>query len=71
MFFTLLPWLLSALTFITMYLAGNKDIRGWYIGLFAQIFWLVFDIHAGAWGLIPVCLGLSVIYVQNIYKWRR
>ncbi len=67
---TLLPWFLSAVTGLTMWMAGNKDIRAWYLGIVAQFFWVGFDIYFDAMGLLPVSLMLFVIYINNIRKWK-
>lgn len=53
-----------------MWLAGNKDIRGWYAGIFIQFLWIVFDISYEAYGLLPLSLALVVIYARNIEKWK-
>lgn len=70
MFWVILPWLLSLLTGVTMWLAGNKDKRAWYIGIGAQFFWVAFDIYVGAIGLLPVSLMLFVVYWRNLTKWK-
>ena len=67
----LLPWFLSLVTGLTMWMAGNKDIRAWYIGIAAQFFWVFFDIYFDALGLLPVSLMLFVIYIRNIKAWRK
>lgn len=69
LFWLLLPWLLSGFTFAVMYLAGNKDIRAWYVGLFAQVLWIIFDIHLSQWGLTPIGFALVFVYVRNIMSW--
>ena len=69
MFWDIIPWVLSVLTLVTMVMAGNKDIRAWYIGLFAQFIWVAFDIHFAAWGLLPLSFALFYVYVRNIWKW--
>ena len=70
-FWDLLPWLLSLLTGVTMWLAGNKDKRAWIIGIVAQFFWGAFDIQGGAYGLLPVSVMLFVIYGRNLREWTR
>ena len=70
-FWDLLPWLLSLLTGVTMWLAGNKDKRAWIIGIVAQFFWVAFDIQVGAYGLLPVSVMLFVIYGRNLREWTR
>lgn len=65
-----LPWVLSAITIWTMFLAGNKHRRTWIVGLANQALWLVWIIAAGAWGLLPMNLALWIVYARNHLKWR-
>ena len=53
-----------------MVLAGNKDIRAWYVGLGAQVLWITFSITSEAWGLLPLAVALVFIYTRNIFKYK-
>lgn len=66
-----LPWLLSAITIYTMFLAGNKNAKGWMFGMVNQALWLVWIIATGAWGLLPMNLALWFVYARNHVKWLR
>lgn len=70
-FWILLPWVMSVGTLGTMYLAGNKTLKAWYLGLGNQVLWLAFIIHTGAWGLLPTLVGMVIIYTRNILKWKQ
>lgn len=70
-FFTILPWLLSLLTGVVTWLAGDHDIRAWYVGIAAQFFWIAFDIHTHAYGLLPIGGMLFYIYMRNLLAWRK
>lgn len=65
-----LPWLLSAITIWTMFLAGDKKRHTWLVGLCNQALWLVWIMAAEAWGLIPMNVALWVVYARNHLKWR-
>ena len=66
---TLLPWLLSCWTVVTMTLAGNKSVWAWRSGIASQGLWLVFDYHVEAWGLMPLAVVLTAVYYRNLRKW--
>lgn len=67
----LVPWATSALTILGMWLLGNKDKRGWIVGLANQALWITFVILYSAWGLLPLTGWLIVVYTRNLIKWRR
>lgn len=66
-----LPWLLSAITIYTMFLAGNVSKATWLVGLANQALWLVWIVAAEAWGLIPMNVALWIVYARNHLKWNR
>lgn len=66
-----LPWLLSAITLWQSLLAGNKHRHAWAVGLVNQALWLVWIVVAQAWGLLPMNVGLWIVFGRNHWKWRR
>lgn len=60
----------SVVTLVGMWMAGNKDWRGWAVGLANQGLWLAFIVAFGAWGLLPLSLALIVTYTRNLIRWR-
>ena len=66
-----LPWLLSAITIWTMFLAGSKHRQTWAIGLANQALWLLWIISASAWGLLPMNAARWIVYARNHRKWSR
>lgn len=66
----IIPWILSANTIVLMWLAGNKNIWAWILGLAGQVVWILFVILYEAWGLLPLCLALIYVYSRNLWKWR-
>ena len=66
----LLSWMLTMGTVTVFWLAGNKDRRAWVLGIILQVPWLVFDYFTKAYGLMPLALVLSYMYIRNYIKWR-
>jgi len=69
MLIKVLPWILSANTLYVMFLAGNKRKYAWLLVLIGQALWLLWIILVQAWGLLPMNMGLWVIYTRNHLKW--
>lgn len=67
----LLPLTLSANTIALMWLAGDKRTAAWVLGLLGQAGWLAFVVLFDAWGLLPLCAALTVVYGRNLWRWRR
>jgi hypothetical protein len=65
-----LPWLLSALSLVMSVLTGNKWRHVWLFGLGIQCVWVAWIVAAQAYGFLPLCLALFVIYARNHLKWR-
>ncbi len=66
-----MTWFMSAVTITSVWLTGNKDVRGWYLGLFSQSLWVIYIIVTHTWGFIPTTAFLAVIQFRNALKWRR
>lgn len=66
-----IPLITSAVTLLTMWLAGSKKSAAWLLGIANQGLWAWFIIVFEAWGLIPLSVCLTVIYARNYFRWRR
>lgn len=66
-----LPLALSINTLVLMWLAGSKRVLGWWLAVGGQAGWAAFIVMFGAWGLAPMCVGLTIIYIRNLIRWRR
>jgi hypothetical protein len=66
---TYLPWFLSANTLYFTFLAGNKKKGAWALALVGQLFWLVWILATQSWGLLPMNIGMWVMYSRNYIKW--
>lgn len=60
-----LPWLLSLLTLIHMYIAGDNHPKTWIFGIFNQCLWLVYVVGTQSWGFLPMTIALFIIYIRN------
>ena len=67
---TYLPYILSAITIYTMFLAGGKKRYTWIVGLVNQALWLWYIISIQAWGLLPMNIALWIVYTRNHLKWK-
>lgn len=66
-----MTWFMSAVTITSVWFTGNKDVRGWYLGLFSQSLWVVYIIVTHTWGFIPTTAFLTIIQFRNARKWRK
>jgi len=66
-----LPWLLSVVTLYMTFLQGEKKAAGWLVGLANQVLWLAWIAASTSWGLLPLNIGLSVLFIRNWMKWRQ
>ena len=65
-----LPWLMSAITIWMTLLAGNKHRFAWAVGLANQMLWLLWILVTASWGLLPMNIGLWLLYLRNHWKWQ-
>jgi hypothetical protein len=57
---------------LTVYwLAGNKNRAGWVLGIAGAGPWVAVMVMSELWGLLPLVVGLQVIYIRNLVKWSR
>jgi hypothetical protein len=64
-----LPWLMSAISLLCIYLSGRKIRLNWLIGLGNQGFWLVYVLTAKSWGMLPLTAGITLLCIKNWYAW--
>lgn len=65
-----LPWVLSAVTVASLYLAGNKNIWAWILSIGNQAVWLLWIVLSASWGLIPGNIALWYVSIRNYRKWK-
>ncbi|THV25994.1 nicotinamide mononucleotide transporter [Glycomyces paridis] len=66
-----IPLLLSANTLTLTWLVGNRKTSGWVLGCIGQALWFVFIFTWQVWGLLPLAIGLTIVYARNLIRWRR
>ena len=64
------PWIISILTIWMMVDIGNKNIRGWYVGLFTQVLWTIWQVVIGARGFALLNIVMYFVCARNIYIWK-
>jgi hypothetical protein len=66
-----LPWFMSAITIWMTLLAGNLHPKAWAVGLFNQCLWATWIVYTQNWGLAPMCVALTYVYLRNHFKWSK
>lgn len=61
----------SIATLFSMWLMGNKSVKGPLVGALTQIFWFAMVISNELWGLLPFTIIVTLIHLRNLIKWRR
>lgn len=62
--------LMSILSVVVLIGVGNKKRWAWCIGLISQCLWFYFIYDYKAYGLIPMHIVYTILYVRNLIKWR-
>lgn len=62
---------LALIGIIGMHIAGKKSQWGWFIGLSAQVLWVIFAIVTNQYGFILSALAYGSVYWNNWSKWRK
>lgn len=55
---------------LIFFLAGNKSIWAWRLGLLGQVWWASYAIWLGQLGLLVSCGLYGGIYLRNLLLWR-
>ena len=66
-----LPYILSAITIYMTFLVGNKNKKGWSLGMFNQILWFIFIISSKNYGLMFMNIAFFYMYMRNYQKWEK
>jgi len=54
-----------------MWAAGSLKPWAWLLGLGNQVIWLLFIVSFEAWGLLPLTVGLTGMFLRNHLRWQR
>lgn len=55
---------------LIFFLAGNKSIWAWRLGLLGQVWWAAYAIWLGQFGLLVSCGLYGGVYLRNLLLWR-
>jgi hypothetical protein len=61
---------LSLIGIIGLHIAGMKSQWGWFIGLGAQVLWIIFAIATNQYGFILSACAYGLVNWNNLRKWR-
>jgi nicotinamide riboside transporter PnuC len=62
---------LAVIGLIGMHIAGRKSQWGWFIGLSAQVLWVIFALTTAQYGFLLSAAGYGWVYGNNWWKWRK
>jgi nicotinamide riboside transporter PnuC len=62
---------LAVIGLIGMEIAGRKSHWGWFIGLCAQVLWVIFATVTMQYGFYLSAAGYGWMYGKNWWKWRK
>lgn len=62
---------LAVIGLIGIHVAGKKSHWGWFIGMGAQILWLIFAVVTAQYGFILSAVAYGWMYGKNWWKWRK
>lgn len=62
---------LAAVGILGLVLAGRRSHWGWFIGLMAQVLWIVYALATVQYGFIVSALAYGAVYANNFVKWRK
>jgi hypothetical protein len=62
---------MSAVTLVSGWLVGNKNVWGQRLSLLANIMWWVYILWTKAWGLVPMEIGFSIIVFRAWRMWEQ
>lgn len=71
----MIAWLLrldttvSGLTLLGMWLLSVDSAAGWLVLLGNQALWITLSIRRKLWGLLPLTLALTAVYLHRIIRW--
>lgn len=66
----MIAWVTSAVTLLAVWLSGRNLRLSWKVSLGNQALWLAFIITSRAWGLLPLCAALTVLFGRHLWRTR-
>lgn len=68
---TILQWLASALTLLSLWLIGKHDERGWITNGTGSVLWVLYAYQTSQWGLLVLNIVFVVAAAQGYLHWIR
>ncbi len=66
-----LPWIMSAMTITSAWMAGSKHRATWAVSIANQALWLTWICLSQTWGLLPMNAAMWFIAIRNHVRWNR
>ena len=66
----MISWITSAGTLLAVWLTARNVRLSWKVSLVNQALWLVFIVSYDAWGLLPLTLALSGVFIHHLWTTR-
>ena len=66
-----LSWVLSGVSCFVLWGIGNKWKWIWFVALFSQSLWFYYIFQKELFGLIPMHVIYTGLYLNNLRKWYR
>lgn len=67
----MLGWIGWLMVFIGVYKLGNKDIKGFYWNIAAEVLLITDAIKFDHWSMVAAGVVFTALNVVNIFKWRK
>jgi hypothetical protein len=64
-------WVLTGMGLVGLWLAGQKNVWGWAVGLAAQPFWITYAVVTDQYGFVVSGLAYGLVYAKNFVWWMR
>lgn len=64
-------WALAAIGCVGIYLAGNQNKWGWFLGVCAQVLWMGYAITTAQYGFCVTAVVYGFLQGKNFLAWHR
>ena len=69
--FDIFTWFVTFLSIIGVVLNAQQKISGFYFWMFANLSWVLIDIHKGIYAQAGLFLFYFIMCFYGIYSWRK
>jgi hypothetical protein len=64
-------WALTAIGVFGLYLAGRRVWWAWFVGLGAQVPWVIYAVDTEQYGFVVSAFAYGWVYLKNGLAWRK